>query len=550
MAHRVTRLLLAVFVLCLPLLCSQHRPLVEPLETVLLRPGLGAPIGQGPSRREGFQPPQIESGQAEPTLVELSAIPRGVYDPNTRLATGRVAGRIDSPLSDEVTERLRQEALRLPATLGAATSLASIDIEPMAPTVGVGFDSLDFNDCGGGGGNVPPDPELAVGPNHIIAVVNVAFEIYNKLGNLLSGPTTFASFFNGVCNTSSVFDPNVLYDEKYDRFILGIDGGGNTYCVAATTGSDPLGSWVGYGIPTTLFNIFDYPHAGVGVDAIYMGANLFNFGGVFPEGHVWAFDKLQMYAGVAMRWVERSTGGDDSPQPVNLHGFQQATWPTTGPHYFVTSRNFNGRTFAIHSWDDPFGANIFQVVGDVDLQFHHGVPIGFPVDVPQSGSSERLQANDWRPNSAEYRNGAIWFSGVVSCNPGGGTVDCAQWAQVDPNVPAILDGGIIALSGEYRFFPDLAANDCDDMAIGYTKSSDSTFPSIWVTGRRSGDPPGTVQAETQLKSGDITYDAFDAQPHRWGDYTGMTIDPDGETFWYLGEYSRNTGNPSGRWARI
>ena len=158
----------------------------------------------GPSRREGFQPPPIESGQAEPTLVELSAIPRGVYDPNTRLATGRVAGRIHSPLSDEVTARLRQEALRLPATLGAATSLASIDIEPMAPTAGVSFDSLDLNDCCGGGANVPPDPELAVGPNHIIAVVNVAFEIYDKSGKLLSGPTTFASFFPGKARKNRV----------------------------------------------------------------------------------------------------------------------------------------------------------------------------------------------------------------------------------------------------------------------------------------------------------------------------------------------------------
>ena len=36
-------------------------------------------------------------------------------------------------------------------------------------------------------------------------------------------------------------------------------------------------------------------------------------------------------------------------------------------------------------------------------------------------------------------------------------------------------------------------------------------------------------------------------PRRWGDYTEMTIDPDGETFWYLGEYSKNTGTTSGRW---
>ena len=28
----------------------------------------------------------------------------------------------------------------------------------------------------------------------------------------------------------------------------------------------------------------------------------------------------------------------------------------------------------------------------------------------------------------------------------------------------------------------------------------------------------------------------------------MTIDPDGSTFWYVGEYSKNTGTTQGRWA--
>ena len=36
-------------------------------------------------------------------------------------------------------------------------------------------------------------------------------------------------------------------------------------------------------------------------------------------------------------------------------------------------------------------------------------------------------------------------------------------------------------------------------------------------------------------------------PRRWGDYTGMTVDPGGETFWYLGEYSKDTGTTQGRW---
>ena len=49
------------------------------------------------------------------------------------------------------------------------------------------------------------------------------------------------------------------------------------------------------------------------------------------------------------------------------------------------------------------------------------------------------------------------------------------------------------------------------------------------------------------QGGEITYTAFDSAPRRWGDYTGMTIDPDGLTFWYLGEYSKDTGTTNGRW---
>ncbi|MCP4845724.1 MAG: hypothetical protein GY901_11605, partial [Actinomycetia bacterium] len=156
----------------------------------------------------------------------------------------------------------------------------------------------------------------------------------------------------------------------------------------------------------------------------------------------------------------------------------------------------------------------------------------------------------------EYRNGYLWTTQTISCNPGGGTVDCVRWAQVDPAGPSVVQAGVFASSGEWRFFPDLAANHCDDMAIGYTKSSQSIHPAVWVTGREVGDTAGMLQAETQLKAGEIIYTSFETndpqfEAYRWGDYTGMTVDPDGLTFWYLGEYSKDTGNtvgnPDTRW---
>jgi hypothetical protein len=94
----------------------------------------------------------------------------------------------------------------------------------------------------------------------------------------------------------------------------------------------------------------------------------------------------------------------------------------------------------------------------------------------------------------------------------------------------------------------LAVNRCGDMAIGYTKMSSSTFPSVYYTGRLATDAPGSLQAETLLKAGEIAYTSFETSaPRRWGDYTEMTISPDGNTFWYLGEYSKNTGTADGRW---
>jgi hypothetical protein len=119
--------------------------------------------------------------------------------------------------------------------------------------------------------------------------------------------------------------------------------------------------------------------------------------------------------------------------------------------------------------------------------------------------------------------------------------------KVNPATATIADAGVYSSNGQHRFFGDLAVNACGDMALGYSKSSTSMWPGIWYTGRKATDAAGTLQAEAELKAGDIAYTAFDSVPRRWGDYTEMTIDPAGTTFWYLGEYSKITNNNNGRW---
>ena len=497
--------------------------------------------------------PLPEMSVAEPVVVDLQTIPAGVYDPNNQYDRWQ-RGEIDlteneSIVSEAEAAALREESLRLPpsANIDDATAITANGPISGAPALGASFESIYYNECCGGGGNVPPDPELAVGQNHVIAVVNVAFEIYNKSGTSVVGPTTFASFMSGNSNCTGVFDPNAVYDESADRYILGIDADGSYYCVAVSQTGNPTGSWNIYAFQTGTGNeFFDYPHLGVGRDALYMGANIFTSS--FLESRVYAFDKVAMYNGQAAASVVKDLPTtEDTPQPLNLHGFAQGTWPTSGPHYFFTETDYDGSSYSVWSWANPFsGTSPAKVGSTLNLNAFTGVTAGMPVNVPQSGGSA-VQANDYRPQDFEYRDGYAWSVSTIACNPGGGTVNCLRWVKVNPATATIVDAGVYSSTGQHRFFGDLAVNACGDMALGYSKSSTSTWPSVWYTGRKATDAAGTLQAEAELKAGEIAYTAFDTVPRRWGDYTEMTIDPAGTTFWYLGEYSENTGTTSGRW---
>ena len=510
-------------------------------------------------------PTDFSYSPVSPTTVNLADIPPNQYDPRNQydLWHSGVIDLADASLySDEQLAALQQAAQNLPVS--AAIDMADGPGD-QAPSPLIGFDSIDYTECCGGGGNVPPDPELAVGPSHVVAVVNVALEIYDKSGNTILGPTTFASFMsaNPNCPPASaargVFDPNALYDEEADRYMVGIDASGSFYCIAVSATSDPTGLWHVYAIPTptpaSLF--FDYPHAGVGQDAIYMGGNMFDcliscdfliIG--FSHSRIWAFDKAQMYAGAALSNIATAqlSTTQATPQPLNLHGFASGTWPSGGPHYFLTS----GATIddlVVNSWTNPFdGSNgTIGVLSSIDLLAATGVSVGIPVDVPQA-TGDDVQANDTRPQDFEYRNGFGWTTMAVSCNPGSGSVNCVRWAQIDLSDGSVADAGVYASDGEYLFFPDLAVDDCGNMAVGYSKSSPSLYPGIYYTGRQVGDPAGTLQVEDTLRLGEIEYTSFETTPpRRFGDYTEMTIDPNGTTFWYLGEYSKDTGTTDGRW---
>lgn len=491
---------------------------------------------QPPSTQGPFIPSVVDLSTLSPSANNTAVLPRAPVKKEQRPeAPGLTEEQADQlraaaalqPIQSQHVQTLRDNGHRQ-APLAIAGPILNLISE---------FEGPDMSECCGAGGAVPPDPDLAVGTNHVVAVVNSAIAVYSKNGALLSGPIEADSFFQGVTGCTGSFDPVALYDEQADRFIIGFDANdGKNFCMAATQTGNPAGAWNRYSFGTVFVNgeFFDYPHAGVGQNAIFLGSNIFGPGNAFT-GRVFSINKAQLYAGQPLSTPVRKDIADGTPWPMQLHG----TAPADGAHYFVTDNDFDGNVYSVWKWTEPNNAATAMFkVGTIDLAAFTGVTANFPIDQTQLGVSVAIQGNDWRTLDAEWRNGNLWFTHQMSCNIGAGPTGCIRWAQLNPVTPSVTQAGVISIFGKSLSFPNLAVDANNNMAIGFTTMGPTKRPSVYVAGRMSTDTPNILRDPVEVKKGETIYSAFDGSPGRWGDYSGMVADPDGQHMWYLGEYSK------------
>jgi hypothetical protein len=87
----------------------------------------------------------------------------------------------------------------------------------------------------------PNDPNAAVGPNHVMYIINGVYRIYTKAGVLVKSGSV-NSCFASVGTVSDTLDPNITYDDIAGRFVIEATGSGsgitNSYIAVSDT-SDP-----------------------------------------------------------------------------------------------------------------------------------------------------------------------------------------------------------------------------------------------------------------------------------------------------------------------
>ena len=407
---------------------------------------------------------------------------------------------------------------------------------------------------------VPPDPNIAVGPNHVVQWVNNAFVVFDKSGVAVTNPVADGTFWglSTPCNQLGGFsDPIVQYDRVADRWLVGeialplLPGlfGQFVQCFAVSTTSDPTGTYQqwAYGFGNT---IPDYPKIGMWPDGYYVTWNMFpGAGASFSGAEVCAWNRVEMLNGAtAPKFVcFQLSSAFASLLPSDLDG---ATPPPAGsPNYVM---NIDAESGALNIW--KFHADFAQqanstLTGPVSIA---GVaPFTAPcIDIreciPQPATTQKLDAlGDRLMYRLVYRkfgdHESIVATHTVVTDTGNTGV---RWYEIrNPNIaPTIHQQGTFAPDSDNRFMASIAMDHSGNIGVGYSVSSDGTFPSIRYTGWQVGDPLGNLQTETWLVSGGGSQTGFD----RWGDYSAMRIDPaDDCTFWYTQEYQATTD--AGNW---
>jgi len=417
-------------------------------------------------------------------------------------------------------------------------------LSPLTPLTSNSFEGLGQGQYGFSVTGAPPDTNGAVGATQYVQWVNTSFAIFNKgNGALIAGPTlgnTLWTGFGGACQTNNDGDPIVLYDRIANRWVMSQFSVSTTpylQCIAVSTTSDATGTWNRYSFQYSNFD--DYPKMGVWPDAYYETFNMFN-GNTFVGAEACAYNRTAMLNGQSATQVcfqQSSAVGGLLPAD-----FDGTTPPPTGSPNFMLYYGTNSlNLFKFHVDFVNTANSTFTGPTVINVAAFNPLCSGGTC-VPQPSTTNQLDSlADRLMYRLAYRNLGSHESLVVNHSVTVSSSGGVRWYEIQNpgGTPTVAQQGTFAPDSAYRWMGSIAMDQAGDIAVGYSKSSSSVFPSIAFAGRIPTDPSGTLETESPVVSGTGSQTGTLT---RWGDYSGMTVDPvDDCTFWYTQEYMTASG---------
>ncbi len=433
------------------------------------------------------------------------------------------------------------------AQSAAFTSSATATANPTFEGLGNGFPPFAVD-------SAPPDTNGAVGATQYVQWVNESFAVFDKTGVLKDGPVAGNQLFQGLgsnhpCAINNDGDPIVAYDKANDRWVLtqfSVTNGnsvGYWQCIAVSQTSDAAGAFNVYAFRQPNFN--DYPKFGVWNGVYYASYNMFS-GNTFTGARLCAYNGAAMRTGAAAQeqcfQLSSAYGGI---LPADVDGSIQP--PAAASEYFLGFGTNSLLTWRFHvDFATSANSTLSGPYTTSVAQFAEACSGG--TCIPQPSTTQQLDSlGDRLMYRLSYRHFSDGHEALFvnhSVNPGY-VASGSRWYELRPasgganGVTVNQQSTYAPNDGRSRWMGSIASDKAGNVALGYSGSSSSAYPSIYYSFRSPSDTLSRLGSEQTLYVGTGSQQR---SLNRWGDYSSMTVDPkDDCTFWYTNEYLVSNG---------
>ncbi|HZY92664.1 MAG TPA: hypothetical protein VFG07_07865 [Thermoplasmata archaeon] len=393
-------------------------------------------------------------------------------------------------------------------------------------------EGIDSSQCG----CAPPDVQVAVGPTQELEMVNQEGQLFGPAGT--SERTFSLSSFFGT-GSGFISDPKVLFDSPSGHWFASIlvitSSNVGLTRVAASSTSDPNGTWHVYTVAMPSGTFGDQPILGVSLGAISVSGDVISLStSAFDGAAYWLLNKTEAMNGSAS--VSMDQFGPDVGA-ASLHPVQSIT---PSPDLYVTMTNYGGSLSYIELYDVAGVPPATVTVTRTNLSVASIQPAPSAV---QPGTTDASDTGDSRVLTAVWSQGSLWLGFNVQCqlSTDSSARACVRLVEINTSLLSVQEDFDVSLQGAYLYYPAITVSASGVVAVLMGGSSSTIYPSLLVTTRLPADAPSTLQPALWVEKGSAAQTCGGVC--RYGDYFGGGVVPGTESGWFAGEY----GGPNATW---
>jgi hypothetical protein len=414
--------------------------------------------------------------------------------------------------------------------------------------IGTSFELHSFESLGMTN-SIPPDPHMAVGPNHVMTTVNSVFGIYDREGNIIK-VISADTWCSAALANPGAFDPQIIYDHYAGRWFMLWDSQDDQtqtahFIISYSDDENPIGTWYMYALDATVNGSIpsnpkswgDYPQVGYDDLGIYISSRDFYFAGGMEGANIRILDKSELYAAnggpltFTDLWSIRTLAGgttDDLHPTISYDAGNNTA-------YFMIIPNNSGQS----------GTYLYKITNPITAPVLSGVALGVSPfntapDARQLGGSLTIDSG---PNGSGLRNAPIIRDDSLyavhhianTLYPSSGSI---RYYVIDITTNTVVHEVEFGADGFHYIYPSIAVDKDHNVAITYTRSGVTEYAGSYYSTRLASDPQGFSPSKVMVEGKGYYYVIYTGTRNRWGDYLCAALDPvNQENIWLYSEYA-------------